>query len=91
MLIYAITQSKIWKICLQSIKKYYNNINTTSPVAFPAGHRASSEALVFSTIITSQLPIKLWHEAVGDPTLADAILDRLFGGTLSSVSSSHHA
>ena len=30
-----------------------------------------------STIITSQLPIKLWHESIGDKTLADAILDRL--------------
>lgn len=30
-----------------------------------------------STIITSQLPIKMWHEAIGDKTLADAILDRL--------------
>jgi DNA replication protein DnaC len=30
-----------------------------------------------STIITSQLPVSLWHEALGDPTVADAILDRL--------------
>jgi DNA replication protein DnaC len=30
-----------------------------------------------ATIITSQLPIKLWHEAINDTTLADAILDRL--------------
>lgn len=30
-----------------------------------------------STIITSQLPVAHWHEAVGDPTLADAILDRV--------------
>lgn len=30
-----------------------------------------------STIITSQLPISNWHEAIGDPTIADAILDRL--------------
>jgi DNA replication protein DnaC len=30
-----------------------------------------------ATIITSQLPVKHWHEAIGDPTLADAILDRL--------------
>ena len=30
-----------------------------------------------ATIITSQLPIEHWHEAIGDPTLADAILDRL--------------
>ncbi len=30
-----------------------------------------------STLITSQLPIELWHDYLGDPTLADAILDRL--------------
>ena len=30
-----------------------------------------------STIITSQLPQEHWHESIGDPTLADAILDRL--------------
>lgn len=30
-----------------------------------------------ATLITSQLPVTHWHEAIGDPTLADAILDRL--------------
>ena len=30
-----------------------------------------------STLITSQLPVASWHEALGDPTLADAILDRV--------------
>lgn len=30
-----------------------------------------------SLIVTSQLPIKLWHGQFADPTLADAILDRL--------------
>lgn len=30
-----------------------------------------------STIVTSQLDPKLWHQAIGDPTLADAICDRL--------------
>jgi DNA replication protein DnaC len=30
-----------------------------------------------STVITSQLPQEHWHEWIGDPTLADAILDRL--------------
>jgi len=30
-----------------------------------------------STVVTSQLPVKLWHELLGDPTVADAILDRL--------------
>ena len=32
---------------------------------------------VHSTLITSQLPVKHWHETIGDDTLADAILDRL--------------
>ena len=30
-----------------------------------------------STIITSQMPVKQWHETLGDATVADAILDRL--------------
>jgi DNA replication protein DnaC len=30
-----------------------------------------------STIITSQLPVKAWHTYLNDPTLADAILDRI--------------
>jgi DNA replication protein DnaC len=32
---------------------------------------------IASTILTSQLPIENWHEYIGDPTIADAILDRL--------------
>jgi DNA replication protein DnaC len=30
-----------------------------------------------STIVTSQLPVEHWHEVIGDPTIADALLDRL--------------
>lgn len=30
-----------------------------------------------STIVTSQLPVTHWHEALGEPTVADGILDRL--------------
>jgi DNA replication protein DnaC len=30
-----------------------------------------------STIITSQVPIEHWHEVIADPTIADAVLDRL--------------
>ena len=30
-----------------------------------------------STVVTSQLPVDQWHDAMPDPTLADAILDRL--------------
>jgi DNA replication protein DnaC len=36
-----------------------------------------------STIVTSQLPLDHWHEAMADPTIADAILDRL-------VHNAHH-
>jgi DNA replication protein DnaC len=32
---------------------------------------------VRSTILTSQLSVSRWHEQIGDPTLADGILDRL--------------
>lgn len=30
-----------------------------------------------STLITSQIPVDKWHDLIGDPTYADAILDRL--------------
>lgn len=30
-----------------------------------------------STVVTSQLPVSSWHQAIGDATLADAVLDRL--------------
>lgn len=36
-----------------------------------------------ATIITSQLPVKHWHEYINEPTLADAILDRLVHGAQS--------
>ena len=30
-----------------------------------------------STLITSQLPVNTWHDVIGEPTFADAILDRI--------------
>ncbi|TJW31038.1 MAG: AAA family ATPase, partial [Mesorhizobium sp.] len=30
-----------------------------------------------STLITAQLPIAQWHAMIGEPTIADAILDRI--------------
>ena len=30
-----------------------------------------------ATLMATQMPLKHWHETIGDPTLADAILDRL--------------
>jgi len=51
----------------------------------PLGSRERNDLLellddrvgVRATLITSQLPVEHWHEYIGDPTLADAILDRL--------------
>jgi len=34
-----------------------------------------------STIIASQLPVNKWHELIGEPTIADAIMDRLVNGS----------
>jgi DNA replication protein DnaC len=28
-------------------------------------------------VLTSQLPVESWHAQIGDPTIADSILDRL--------------
>lgn len=30
-----------------------------------------------STIIVSQIPVTKWHEIIGDPTIADAVYDRI--------------
>ena len=30
-----------------------------------------------STVLASQLQVKLWHDTIGDPTIADALMDRL--------------
>ncbi len=38
-----------------------------------------------STLITSQLPIDNWHEYIADPTLADAILDRIVHDAYKSI------
>lgn len=44
-------------------------------------HQAAPEDVDYrrrrSTLVTSQLPIARWFDLIGDPTYADAILDRL--------------
>jgi hypothetical protein len=43
-------------------------------------HLGSSYAYGYnrrSTVLTSQLPVEKWHAQIGDPTVADSILDRL--------------
>jgi len=38
-----------------------------------------------ATIVTSQCPVDHWHEVLGDPPLADAILDRLLHNAYKST------
>src|SRR5712692_9714844 len=39
-----------------------------------------------ATLITSQIPVDRWHDLIGEPTLADAILDRLSTTPTASIS-----
>ena len=32
---------------------------------------------ITSTIVSSQIPMEKWHDTIGDPTIADAVLDRV--------------
>ena len=43
-----------------------------------------------STLITSQLPTDTWHEVIGEPTFADAILDRVVHNRYTSSTFSLH-
>ena len=53
------------------------------PERLSANHRRDLREIVEdrygagSTVITSQLPVEAWHEVIGEPTFADAILDRI--------------
>lgn len=61
----------------QRIADVLEPINTLLEMgmASVASFRVTASAL--STVLTSQLPVSRWHDQIGDPTLADAILDRL--------------
>ena len=43
----------------------------------PSVRVAGSPRNTHSTLITSQLPLSTWHDVIGEPTFADAILDRI--------------
>ena len=34
-----------------------------------------------ATLVTSQLPVSAWHQWLNEPTIADAIMDRLLHGS----------
>ena len=52
-------------------------ILTGKPVVRGTWEICEDRYQVRSTILTSHLPVARWHEQIGDPTLADGILDRL--------------
>ena len=66
-----------------SRQKLKNGSDRGSPSAVEAKVRLTAPErndlleLLDSTLITSQLPVKAWHTYLDDPTLADAILDRI--------------
>ncbi len=58
-------------------------LDNWGPQVMTADHRRDLMEIVEdrygrgSLLITSQVPVDRWHEIIGDPTLADAILDRI--------------
>ena len=60
------------------------------PLPDPASHLRLLEILddrydKKSTLITSQLPVEQWHDYLGDPTLADAILRSDVEGAMAAI------
>src|SRR5690242_252234 len=54
----------------------HENIFVLARPAWAMRWRGPMAVCVRSTIPTSQVPVARWHEQIGDPTLADGILDR---------------
>ena len=40
-------------------------------------NRHGRKSIIITSHITSQVPVSNWYDAIGDPTVADAILDRI--------------
>src|SRR5258706_6559360 len=60
------------------LRRYFGSSMVSSSGGAPPSYIfEESKNQVRSMILTSQLPVSRWHEQIGDPTLADGILDRL--------------
>ena len=75
-----------YEACKKGIRTYYANapkLMGTLKVAKVKGTLESELNIIEdrhgrkSIIITSQLPTDNWYDAIGDPTVADAIMDRI--------------
>lgn len=74
--------SRIYKISRNTIKKYWSIDDFGLQHLDQKGKLALLQMLEDrygdkSTIIVSQLPIEHWHTFINEPTIADAILDRI--------------
>lgn len=47
------------------------------PAALPSVRNVEERYRRKSTLITAQVPVARWHDLIADPTVADAILDRI--------------
>ena len=52
-------------------------MNPSTPAPATISTRSARIATAAARILTSQIPVDKWHAVIGDPTYADAILDRL--------------
>jgi hypothetical protein len=65
--------SKPWAAPISSS----STTSASSPSTATSARNPRRAVWTRSTIVTSQLPLSAWHEVIGDPTYADAIVDRL--------------
>ncbi len=60
-----------------ALTSFTTHLPGRSCATFQLAGRGPDAEDVLSLILTSQQPVAKWHEQIGDPTLADSILDRL--------------
>ena len=56
---------------------FENWLYATSTPAVSVGRSGKIPCQLAPPIITSQIPVKAWHDVIREPRLADAILDRI--------------
>ena len=63
--------------CCRYVRQRLSSLPRDHPPQQALAATGSMPLATGRTIITSQLPVSAWHGVIGDPTYADAILDRL--------------
>jgi len=73
---YSCLLSKLCKVELLILDDW-GLVPLTAPEARDLVEVVDDRSIIRSTLVSSQLPVEAWHSTMGDPTVADAILDRL--------------